>query len=712
MLAFPGSDGAQYYQSPYGNIGAAPMHPHTKTRVEKAWKAQFSFRVLGLVGGVGTLVCVVLIRGTSLPIGWIVRVAPVVACCHMIYATYFLSRAPNSRPPMSNASYHIFSALLDTGLLPFFVFTAYLSWTDATTNAYGWTTIVNHSVVDYNVILSLFALSVVTGVFCGLSLIFDVYMASMFRQIMQLPPDMNPLDDRPDNLTARPRHKRNKSELIHEKHLSDSTLASERHSKAQSGRRVPYMHSKTNSMDSPTFTHSEFGRTAPAMLPRADPPSPSRPSSAIMPDSNARSPGRGLDHQPARSSALRHIGEQPSSWLSYADHHGTPSTISAQSQQELQARIRGMSPVSALSDVPRRESPHPHTLSMGQNTCNTEDNMLSPTHPATELPPHYEERKPALKPLAMNPPTPRTYTPDLPDHDNNFQDESLHVRPLSVASHHTPDRSDAQFAVDHRPRQEVSAGAVPATRYQDTTASVYSTPQTVPIRRFDIANPDPQESYSRPASFIGSGAKSRYYGNLRVSVGGTHGHSSPTRDVSHQSFEVNDDIGGLHRNNTVMTTSSANFQVYASDSDADEPGDPPRRDGVVQNEQIEYDPYSSEYEHRHQYEGEREFDENPEHFDHDVPRDIHVTHAKLIGADLTNSVLGTIAPGRRQVSNSTGYDLRDGYAGLSAEFGRGMAARRREVSGKLAEEGRADGGVNAASRKRQGAAGWERFKGL
>ena len=60
--------------------------------------------------------------------------------------------------------------------------------------------------------------------------------------------------------------------------------------------------------------------------------------------------------------------------------------------------------------------------------------------------------------------------------------------------------------------------------------------------------------------------------------------------------------------------------------------------------------------------------------------------------------------GVRQTSNSTGHDLGSGYAGLGSDFGQGMG-RRRDVSGKMAEEGR-------ASPPKNGAAGWARFKGL
>ena len=133
-------------------------------------------------------------------------------------------------------------------------------------------------------------------------------------------------------------------------------------------------------------------------------------------------------------------------------------------------------------------------------------------------------------------------------------------------------------------------------------------------------------------------------------------------------FENDED--DLHRSNTVKSAESGNFEVYASESDD------------------EYDPYRGV---------------QPSPFEHGP--------AVVVGPPTPNVQWN----GYRQTSNSTGYDLHTGYAGLDPEFGRGMAARRREVSGKIAEEGR---GLEIATEPVQvrttkpGAAGWARFKGL
>jgi hypothetical protein len=147
---------------------------------------------------------------------------------------------------------------------------------------------------------------------------------------------------------------------------------------------------------------------------------------------------------------------------------------------------------------------------------------------------------------------------------------------------------------------------------------------------------------SRPSSFIGSGGQARFYGSLRSSAGSVN--SQDDKKEAGASMREVEDL--YERTRTMQTESdySTNFEVYASDSD----------------------------------------DENL---------------SANIGHVPQNPWNGV-----RQTSNSTGHDLGSSYAGLGSDFGQGMG-RRRDVSGKMAEEGR-------ASPPKNGAAGWARFKGL
>lgn len=604
------------------------MNPRTKGRVQFAWNVQRVLRTLCLLGAVGAVFCIITIRKTTTSVAWIIRVGPGVALAHSLYAIYFLCRGINSRPAASCASYQMFAGLLDTGLVPFFAISGYMATMDYTQNAYGWDTIFNDNALDYKIIQ---IFMILCGILCGLfvlSLIFDVYLAVVYRKITHLPPDLNPLEEQKDNLTARPNHKRNKSELIYEKHLSNSTLASERFSQisqdTKKNRRIPFKHTRTDSADRGLASLGDGFVSQTASI-------PSRPSSAIVPAANARIAGAGLSHKPARSSALAASPPRPSSWLSYSDYEGMPAEISDYAQMEFDQQVRPMSPVSALSDrelssdrylPPQYSALHVATTKSAQPESEKENNMPSPEQLSLALPPSFTPKKRSREPLGMNPPTPV---------DRRFQDETLMVRPLSISSYSTP------------PRQ--------TTRDADANSvAQYATPS------------------SRPSSFVGSGTKSRFYGNLRTSVAG-----SPTRTSNeslHEAYhELNDD---LHRSDTTKSAESGNFQVYASDSDD------------------EYDPYRSE--------------RQPQ------PRMLHAP-AVLVG-DMTTT---HDWHGQRQVSSSTGYDLQTGYAGLDPDFGKGMA-RRREVSGKAAEEGRgyeiSNRPLETSNDSRLGAAGWARFKGL
>lgn len=498
-----------------------------------------------------------------------------------------------------------------------------------TNNAYGWETLFNDNILDQKIIQMFMIVAGAENALLLLSLVIDTYLAIVYRKISNLPPDMNPLEDR-DNLTARPRHKRNKSELLYDKHLSNSTLASQRFSQltdSSDGRRVPYKHSRTDSVDRDSFSFQRDFlnevkdpyqvRSSLSMERNAAPVS--RPSSAIVPAANARPAGAGLDHKPVRSSGLARSSTvtRPTSWFSFADYEGTPADADDYANHEyFQAQVRSMSPVSAISEhenytvrhatPPLQNYPLETFVEPPSPPRGQENDMPSPQELSLALPPSFTPTKRHSRdPLGMNPPTPT---------DQRLIDPELMVKPLSTSLSTTPQKQ--------------------ALREADTNSVTYATPA------------------SRPASFVGSGTKSRFYGDLRTSIGG-----SPTRGAHDDT-----DADSLQRSDTFKSVDSGNFEVYASDSDD------------------EYDPYRSGH-----------------------------GRAEVIG----EATAGRHWNGSRQISNSTGYDLQKGYAGLDSDFGKGMA-RRREVSGKAAEEGRGhEISVHVTQvQARPGAAGWARFKGL
>lgn len=143
---------------------------------------------------------------------------------------------------------------MDGGLVPFYVFTAIMSQIEHSTGSYGWDTLIGTPQAADKIIHAAFIASTVMGVFHLISLVIDVYLAFIFRKISKMPPDMNPLED---NLTARP-HKRKKMDIA-EKHMSQNTATTADFSNRQSfahdrliipTRNVPFMHTRNDSIGS------------------------------------------------------------------------------------------------------------------------------------------------------------------------------------------------------------------------------------------------------------------------------------------------------------------------------------------------------------------------------------------------------------------------------------------------------------------------------
>lgn len=174
------------------------------------------------------------------------------AIFHTTYAVYHLARSSKERTPTSSASYMIFAAIMDAGLIPFFVFTAIISrsqYTQGVDVSGHWQTLFNTTDATFKIVFSTFLVSVVGGSLHLISLTISIYLATIFRKISKLPPDMNPLED---NLTSR--HKRNKSSRI-DNHMSQMTdvTATNRGSKADDPlvsppRTVPFLHTRAETL--------------------------------------------------------------------------------------------------------------------------------------------------------------------------------------------------------------------------------------------------------------------------------------------------------------------------------------------------------------------------------------------------------------------------------------------------------------------------------
>ncbi|KZF23432.1 hypothetical protein L228DRAFT_282161 [Xylona heveae TC161] len=261
---------------------AKPLSKGTKHTIQKVRWLQLFLRMLQLLGAVGALFCVIVIKNTGGAVGWIIRVPPCVAIVHLVYAIFHLSRPSKARTAQSSASYHVFSLITDIGLIPFYVILLLMSKTqyDNTADKPGkWSTFFNDATINHKIIFSTFLLSIAN---CGLhfiSIFVALYLAIVFRRIAKLPPDMNPLED---NLTSRHKKKSSNASSMTEKRLSQSTISSSpRHSKAISqtdvpllptNQSIPFMHTRTNSNETSSPTSPGTASASPHGS-RADLPS-------------------------------------------------------------------------------------------------------------------------------------------------------------------------------------------------------------------------------------------------------------------------------------------------------------------------------------------------------------------------------------------------------------------------------------------------------
>lgn len=307
----------------------------------------------------------------------------------------------------------LFAATVDTGLVPFFVFTALVSNSERRirltdpANA-KWRSVFHTEVAPENdatskVIQSILLFGIVNGALHLVSLLLSLYLAVIFRKIAQLPPDMNPLES---NLTSR--HKK-KNSSISEKRMSKATTHSSFAGPTDSARSsviysspprtIPFMHTR-NQSNSPTTTAINSARTS-----RADLPSQlanGRPSSSLS--RSVRSA------PPKRKSAFI---ESASLYGTEFDQENTPPKRNSKNallsdnwyvhvpiQDEGEEEDIGMATMMGDRDISGVSSLTPADYEYAQR-AEAEELGYTP------LPQPYEEEVAMVPhPLGMNPPTP------------------------------------------------------------------------------------------------------------------------------------------------------------------------------------------------------------------------------------------------------------------------------------------------------------------
>ena len=287
----------------------------------------------------------------------------------------------------------IFAAIIDAGLVPFFVFTAMVTrakLTEAGDVPGHWRSLFNNVFSTYRIMYATFLFSVVNGAIHLASLIISIYLATIFRNISKLPPDMNPLEA---NLTSRHKHKNS--------NMSQTTtlLSSKRESKiedplASPVRNVPFMHTRNDSHSN--ITNVPMPNASPRMshLDLSE-----RPASDVASHRTSRTNFPNLSQhprpaaqQPQQSTNLKRSTTKASSIYSIGSESSKVSSVAASLSDDNWITYPSQSP----SPSPARE------LASLRNKATYQP--LSQTSPFE----YTDENEPPLlpQPLQMHPPTP------------------------------------------------------------------------------------------------------------------------------------------------------------------------------------------------------------------------------------------------------------------------------------------------------------------
>ncbi|KAF4971830.1 hypothetical protein FSARC_1433 [Fusarium sarcochroum] len=231
----------------------ASMSPRTKSFIKWLRRVQGGLRVLQLVAALGLLTLMILITKVPDLEGWVMRITPGVVIVHCVYGIYHLSRDAAERSPASSASYQLFSGVTDLGVIPLYAFGAL----SVRTKSEIWITrLSDQSLMDIFKPAIFYTLIAAGGLHL-ISLAISGWLGFMFRKISLMPPDMNPLES---HLTARPKHKKNKSSVMTASTMdSDYRLSTPRSARRESLVPQEGIHDGIEPPRAIPFTHTRNG---------------------------------------------------------------------------------------------------------------------------------------------------------------------------------------------------------------------------------------------------------------------------------------------------------------------------------------------------------------------------------------------------------------------------------------------------------------------
>ncbi|WPG97309.1 Hypothetical protein R9X50_00008300 [Acrodontium crateriforme] len=222
-----------YMIVPGHNLDCEPMPANTKKKVKILRWLQLFLRVHQELGAAGLLVATICITQTQGAITYLLRVPPAWDTLVTLYSVVHLSRPAKARTPASSASYHFFSLFTDAAILPFYAFMALVANNNlqgGTASPNSWSSFFGSGAPLTQLQQAIWLGSAAVGGLHLISCFLDIWLTLIFRNITRLPPDMNPLED---NLTSRRsvKHKHKNSEYT----LASDVSTSEKKSAFMSG---------------------------------------------------------------------------------------------------------------------------------------------------------------------------------------------------------------------------------------------------------------------------------------------------------------------------------------------------------------------------------------------------------------------------------------------------------------------------------------------
>ncbi|CAK7271228.1 hypothetical protein SEPCBS119000_004495 [Sporothrix epigloea] len=621
------------------------MSSRTKAWIKAIRVIQLLARFLQLVGATGILVLVILITNIPSLTVWVLRITAGFVIVHTAYAIYHLSRPAGYRTPASSGAYQVFAAFSDLCVLPMYAYGAMAS----RNNSAGWTTLLsNQNLVPY--FDTAFYYTILgSGGLHGFTLIVSFWLAVKFRDIARMPPDMNPLEDRytsrskkrqqeQEKQKQKQQHSRNKSSIATADTFESLTSLDNDNGLLSRPPSVPFLHTR---MGSHTSIQSHDPRL---MLP-----------SQNSPASFARSTLADLKRSSVTSVTNNGRGTYAEVPLNDGGYANSPASRSSYHSGQSSSRPNSSTPASSSpAGLGIKGSGSNGRVAKFTETWNTSDSMINRT----------QQRNQALNTMVLNASGKRRNY-QVVNQTFDFRESDDDVSDTDTVRHHPGALHDENTHYDDYSSDDENGPSHP----------VAVGPNTLQRTKTPFHNPsqsrDNHTVKNRPTSVAPSMSSSVYT-------------SSTHNDAALSEVPINDRRVGNGYTIDITDAGSGGIPLKKKDSDSikNKLSPPPSQRQTRSN--ISQPPSNRWPWAPHNQQETMQIED--ESYGRAYGQLKSATPPILVGGKQQDSPSGA-----RQVSSGNDYDLgSDRYLFYGDNNGNGSNTfGRRNVSGKIAEEGRA-----------------------